>query len=181
MFRVHVCSVLRLVVRVGRAAKAFAVCMCGCVAVFSGMSSAWKGGEVEHHELSSGDEGAAGSVNMSDDNSDNPFASFAFGGATAAVPTSAPRPSTGNKRKKDAGERWNPPVAFEQLSVVVLKVEHTGGPFFLVPDESLQLLLHTTGCCQRVEHLPITACPIEKCETRFRLINWRHLAILVQV
>eukprot|EP00752_Nemacystus_decipiens_P003291 g3046.t1 len=65
------------------------------------MSSTWKlegsDAEVAEQHESSGDEGAArsGSVNMCD----NPFASFAFGGATAAAPASAPRSSTGNKRK----------------------------------------------------------------------------------
>lgn len=80
-----------------------------CVAIVHGMSSTWKieGSDIEaaeQHE-SSGDEGAAGSVNMHV--SDNPFASFAFGGGeatTVTVPASAPRLSTGDKRKKDTGE-----------------------------------------------------------------------------
>ncbi len=62
----------------------------------------------------------------------NPFASFAFGGETAvpaSAPASAPRPSTGAKRKKrfGIGERRNPEFEFLNLKTkkhVMLSLRH---------------------------------------------------------
>lgn len=56
------------------------------------MSSAWKF------------EGSDPVVAEEQHESENPFSSFAFGGTTTAVSASAPRPSTGDKRKNDTGE-----------------------------------------------------------------------------